>query len=122
MFLAREPWFHVRTEPNGNVVIRYGGGAERIVTPAGKFKARWPGSWNTGRSMYRWMARSALHVTAVQLVRADVDSPWVCTSNLPARSREQSRLFCCPADADAVFAAWIDAHPDADTRTNSTKN
>ena len=77
VFLAREPWFHVRTEPNGSVVIRYGGGAERIVTPAGKFKARWPGSWNTGRSMYRWMARSALHVTAVQLLREDVDSPWV---------------------------------------------
>mgnify|MGYP000872335391 FL=1 len=75
-FLAREPWFHVRTEPNGNAVIRYGGGEERIVTPVGKFRVRWPGSWNSGRQMYRWMARSRLHVTAVQLVREDVEALW----------------------------------------------
>lgn len=75
----REPYFHVRTEPNGDYVLRYGDGEELSVTPdtSKPIRIRWPGKWNAARNMYNWMERYDLKITDTRLVRATKGSQWM---------------------------------------------
>jgi len=75
----REPWMHVRTEPNGDYVIRYGDGEERTLTATNKdaVRIRWPHKWNSARNMYEWMERASLVITSAKLVRPTPQDRWV---------------------------------------------
>lgn len=73
----RESWMYVRSEPNGDIVIRYRDGDERIYSREGKRFIQPPlGKWMSVRRMYKWIARGSIRITQTECKRANLDAPW----------------------------------------------
>lgn len=75
--MLREPWKHLRTEPNGDLLVQYVDGVTTKCTPVGgKWTVRHPYGWNSSLNMMTWLSRMSAQITQVYLERKDSLSPW----------------------------------------------
>jgi len=80
----REPWFLIRRDPSGSVLIRYAEGEERTLTPpeGDEVKTQWPGRWQGARGMYLWMCRLQARIHSAECRKVDGVWSWVYSATI----------------------------------------